>query len=704
MHTKISEKMMSIALSVIMLILCALKVTAKDVSETDTVVAKDLNEVVVKARNKKITPEVSTFFPTARQKDSSRDATDLLRRMAIPYITVSGDDAVKTVAQKDVAIFIDYMPATTGDIQGMKTSDVKKVEYYDFPADARFMGSQHVVNFIMAKYEYGGYFRGFATGNPLSSSGQLSAYSKVNYKSMTYDVSAGMFANHFSHVGTNSTETYRLPQNDGTIKEFNRVSETTYGKSSRQKYWPTFRALYSSDKISIRNQIGASFDFRPNNNSSGRVLFTPEVAPTSDFSTSENNHVNSLSYMGMWYFDIGHGNSILFTPTYKHSHTNTIREYKENGYDDIINGAKDDTHSFSGIASFSHAFNNWGVLKFLFHGSVAQSVTDYRGSVVSHDRSLTGRLAPKISYSLGKGKFYYDLSVGAAWDKSEYGDFTEKKWTPELSLSVQYSPNEMNKLAAEFEMKSWEPTASSKSTNVIQLNPLLSYTGNPELMPMYFYSGNLSYAWFPTQSFSLSVWGSVFLIKDRYAIEYEPSSTGILRKLVQPGGAYRDWGYGVNASWHPISSLQLSVWCLGTTLYDGGIFDYHKTSISGGIQAYYYIGHWYLGGNYASMNGSSDGTGNGVWITNKDSYNVLAGWYDKHWNISCAISNFCRWNWREGIGKMNSEFYSTRTQSIGPDSHFGIRLTAVYTFGFGKKIDRRDEVGTMSGAESGILK
>ena len=39
----------------------------------------------------------------------------------------------------------------------MRTQDVKKVEYYTHPADARFQGAKYVINFVMQKYEWGGY-------------------------------------------------------------------------------------------------------------------------------------------------------------------------------------------------------------------------------------------------------------------------------------------------------------------------------------------------------------------------------------------------------------------------------------------------------------------------------------------------------------------------------------------------------------------
>ena len=40
---------------------------------------------------------------------------------------------------------------------GLRTPDVKKVEYLEFPSDPRFRGAQRVVNIIVHEYAYGGY-------------------------------------------------------------------------------------------------------------------------------------------------------------------------------------------------------------------------------------------------------------------------------------------------------------------------------------------------------------------------------------------------------------------------------------------------------------------------------------------------------------------------------------------------------------------
>jgi len=112
--------------------------------------------------------------------------------MAIPQLSLSIGDNVTTASGKPVDIFIDYLPASEQDLAGMRMTDVKKVEYYDYPDDPRFDGKAHVVNFVMQKYEYGGYVKALGWENT-SNTGQLSLFSKLQYKRMTFDIAAGYF-------------------------------------------------------------------------------------------------------------------------------------------------------------------------------------------------------------------------------------------------------------------------------------------------------------------------------------------------------------------------------------------------------------------------------------------------------------------------------------------------------------------------------
>ena len=73
-------------------------------------------------------------------------------------------------------------------MRNIRAEDVKRVEVYDFPSDPRFGGAKHVVNFVMEKYEFGGYTKINGNQYTIYNQGEYNAFTKFAYKRMVYDV------------------------------------------------------------------------------------------------------------------------------------------------------------------------------------------------------------------------------------------------------------------------------------------------------------------------------------------------------------------------------------------------------------------------------------------------------------------------------------------------------------------------------------
>ncbi len=138
-----------------------------------------LKTVTVEGENATLMSDKSIYRPTQRQKIASQTAQDLIMRMAIPQLRIG--DEIKTVTGQPVDFFIDFMPASETEMEGMRILDVKRIEYYDYPTDPRFQGKPHVINIILQKYEYGGYVKGTYYDNFIISR-QLNGFTKIQYK------------------------------------------------------------------------------------------------------------------------------------------------------------------------------------------------------------------------------------------------------------------------------------------------------------------------------------------------------------------------------------------------------------------------------------------------------------------------------------------------------------------------------------------
>lgn len=683
---------------------CTLAAATAQTTANDTVKTQQLNEVTVEARNQQLGAEVSTYIPTSKQKNGAQTATDLLNRMAIPQLRISPEDEITDLAGKSVDIFIDYIPASKEDLEGMRMQDVKKVEYYDFPTDPRFQGKAHVVNFVMQKYEYGGYVKGFGWEST-ANSGQLNLYGKLQYKRMTFDIATGAFYINRSHSGSDTYETFRLPQPDGSVSEFERKSIQEYAKSRTRTYWPTFKALYSSDKITIQNTVGANFNSIPVNGRKGYVMYSPEVSPRTDFHSDESSRVNSLSYSGYWNFILNDNNSITFAPRYAYSHTNSSSLYTESSAGEYYNTAKDDSHRFSSNLTYSHSFGKRGKLNAMVQTIITTNETRYTGTSDTRDNAHTYRVGPGVQYSISADKVYAMAGAGFHWDRQEYLDHKENSAAPWIDFSLQYSPDERHSVRGEFHHMKSIPSSSYRSAAIIQSNPLMSYTGNPNLVSYGSYDAGVNYSFVPNNSLSLSAFATTWIVDNRYVYDYVPTENGILRTIKQPGGGYSQWDYGAYATISLLGQkLQLTAQLNATSVHNGAPYDLNKTHLLYALRAYYYLGNWSFSGMYYSPQGYPDGCMVGTWMKTKSTIMLQAGWSNSVWNLQLQIFDFARWNWKSNKSFMHSQYYDKIEQTYSINDHALAKLTVTYTFGFGKKVRHGDEATQQSGVNSGILK
>lgn len=85
-------------------------------------------------------------------------------------------------------------------------------------------------------------------------------------------------------------------------------------------------------------------------------------------------------------------------------------------------------------------------------------------------------------------------------------------------------------------------------------------------------------------------------------------------------------------------------------------------------------------------------------------HSLTVGWANSDWNIRVMAANFLNKGWSSTDYITESPLYAEHRENIGTTSHPRLNMTATYTFGYGKKVQRGNEVGEQSRAASAILK
>ncbi len=665
-----------------------------------------LGTVTVEAENANLYSDKSVYMPTARQKNASQSGSELLNHMAIPQLGIISDNSITTNGGKPVAIFIDYLPASENDLMAMRVSDVKRVEFLEYPSDPRLQGNPYVVNFIMQQYEYGGYAKVYGFGTFLNGhQEQLIGNVRMQYKRMTYDLMGSAYNSGSSHIGQDMTETFRLPQDDGTIEQFERSSELNSSKRRRNNYYLIFKATYNSDKVQASTLLKSNLDRQPNTVQNGTVRYSNNFYPTSEYHSTTKDFSKFISYNGYYFFVLPGSNSLTFSPQYSFSHTDQCSDYLEYGQSSILNSAIDNTNYLSGDLKFKHDFGKLGSLLGVVKGSYQYNRTSYLGSATGLDRARSSRIGFGANYELSINKVRTHIGFGWDWDRLQFGSSVDRRNAPSFDVSAQYSPNRRHSISAIFQYESWLPSPNFKSAQVITASPFLKYTGNPNLFPAKSYDFDFSYTWIPNNNYNLSAYAWGWIVKDRYAYDYEADENGVIRTIKQPIGSYAQGMYGIKGTARFFDrSLVLTGNLSQLFNHNGSPYNVNHFHIYYNLQMTYYLKNWNFGLTYISTIGTWDGMMNGIWQRDKDDYYMKVGWSNSHLNISALVMNIGRWNWRSSRRVMNSEFYSTDETLINGNSHALVKITATYTFGFGKKVGRDNEPQISGSASSGILK
>lgn len=691
--------------SIVCISLCLAVPCMAQSAEPDSIKTRNLEEVVVEAQSQSVSATVSTYIPTKRQKNSAQTGSELLNRMGIPQLGLVSGNSVTTSSGQNVDLFIDYVPATEQELSGMRMSDVKKVEYYDFPQDPRFQGKAHVINFIMQKYEYGGYVKAYVNEFFIANSGQLNLYSKFQYKRMTYDVAVGGWHTNNGHTCNATEETYRLPQPDGSLEVFKRSATPTDSRVRQHSLWPTLKAKYQTDKIMMVNTVGANFHSTPKQYAAGTVSFNPEVWPQTGYVSNQDSRTNSITYSGYWNFILPRGNSISFNPYYSYSYTKQHSLYTETGGQTFDNGATDKSQHLSVPLRYVHDFGKWGNITAICNTIFKTNSTRYTDASNTYNHLTSLRIGPGLFYNYQTEKFNGLIGGGFNYYHSKFGNITEHSMQPWMDISIQYAFDSRNSINAEFHHATWPAASSDRSSAVIQTNPLFSYTGNPELNPYKSYDVSLRYVWMPDNKWSISVFGDGNFISDRFVYAYRPSADGILRTISQDAGNYAQWLYGVTVSARLLdNSLMLNGQIAHRIVRNGSPYGWTKQAVPWYLQAFYYLKGWTFGLQYQSTQEYCDGYVSGIWMKAPNAYTAIVGWGNSTWNIKTQITNPFRWNWKNSISKLETPYYDVSTTSYDTVYHCYILVSATYTFGYGKKIQRGNEASQQMGTSSSILR
>ena len=283
----------------------------------------NLEEVTVIGANTYMKDGVLNIIPTERQKQDAFDGTDLLARLSLPMLTISPvTKAITYAGTGNVSLYINGKPASKADIDAMKTTDVIRIEYLDYPTDPRFDHNDHVVNFIIQKYIYGGYTRATAIEEIRYLYSLANIYSKFEVNNVALDVYFSSNNSIQNNDISSSATSYLLKGADGSSQFLREENDIDASRAIIHNYPLTLRAQVSGNNYYISNSAGYTYDTNPvfwqRNNTQYSGLLTSN---TSAFS-SYRNRSSSVWYSGYYYLILPKDFTLKIAPSFTYGHFN----------------------------------------------------------------------------------------------------------------------------------------------------------------------------------------------------------------------------------------------------------------------------------------------------------------------------------------------------------------------------------------------
>lgn len=672
----------------------------------DTITAQELNEVVVEARMQRTSSSSSTYIPLARQKNSATDAISLLSQMAIPQLEVQpGNFNVKTLSGQNVSIYINYVAATEQDLTGLCPNDVKKVEFLLYPQDPRFKGAQYVVNFTVQKYEWGGYTK--ITGNKWFGVNRTegSVYSKFAYKSMTFDLFADEKYLTDRHNGTQSVETFHFPNlfGDGerTIERATTPLSSSYRDNSNDI---AFRAMYSSRKVQIANKLSLNITSIPRNNLESQLSYKDDFLPSSEASTIASNHNWGLTYDFEAYASFTEKLALNVEGLYQYGHNKQNSLYTEDNIS-IVNDAREDNHQVRVIPTLVWNPNQHNSVMPLVAGEYYRSSIDYLGSSPSQQKYDVWGLVGGIRYTFIQPKWTAGTLFTWVYAKTDLTGTTITDNYPQGNIFGTFSPNDKNQFEFTWAFGKEIPSNYQKSPNMLQQDELMWYSGNPDLNNFWEHHISLQYLWLPNNKWQLAADTYYYTERDRVVTLYSPVAPNgtMLRKYIN-GGNYDVTMIGLSGTakflgGKLIAKVRPQYWHRSIS----GEYSLSLNEITCSAQLTWYFGNFYLFGWYMTPSTYIPDE-SGMKSHTPSSYQIQLGWGKGAWRLSATAHNFLRSSWETSGQELYGKNYSFDRHEYGTSDHMRFQFSATYTFGYGKKVQRGDEVSGSGANSSAILK
>ena len=377
--------------------------------------AQQMGEAIVSTSRTTLTNGKIIKIPSKKEKEHASDAVSLLKQMGLADLNVDLNKGIIKNSVKNVAIYINNMPATMEEAFALPTNEVVRVEYHTHP-QGEFMGVDYLVNFITRSPKHGGLLMGSITQNEEVSGIYRLTYKMYHKKSQFGFSYSGFYRDDKTSYSKVSQFTNPI---DNTSLSQQEIADRTINRSHRNSFglFHYYRTDDFSSNLGLylnlpKSPLTHSTTTRTQDNQLQKILL--------DESKSSQSYTPSLD----WNIRKEWKNGDVLKSTLGLVYgKNKDYSLKENHFDNEstpyfswINNTKEDYYKITNNIIYSKSLNKAGQIDFNLYNMHIWFDEKYMGSFKRNILQYDGLVYPTIGYSWSyKQKLNISLQMGAKY-------------------------------------------------------------------------------------------------------------------------------------------------------------------------------------------------------------------------------------------------------------------------------------------------
>lgn len=682
-------------------LLCSAQVRIDSLS-TDSITTYRIDEVVIEAAKQYAIGNGIASVPTKKIKQHSINVVDMLSKMMVPGLRVDMTGSrVETTYKEGVHFFIDGVEAQDWEVKALKPKDVLRIEFLQSPADPKFKNYTAVVDFIMKKYDYGGYVLAEGNQSVIYNSGDYGIIAKVNHRKWTHQALLEVDFRNADDIVNRQNTTYVFSQDDVVNRLITREQ-----KERTQTYTAAFSTRYDSKKFNFSISTGYRYKRTPENSSRNTITYIRNgeagaEAKGEEYATSRN----ASPYLNT-YFQLSNlpNNSFLYgAASVSYNHYNTSDTYTLDT--PIFNSAKEDAWLPRVWLTYTFPLYKKNYMSVTADWTSEIYKTHYSGTNNSSQKLINNYLYLRANYN---HSFSDKWSAGAAVEvpinsyKVNEGKYNT---TPYLngSITVNGRFNPKHSIYASARLSQMMITPNYYNSVVRQDNEIEGSKGNPDLKTQRYLYSVVSYSWMPSKIFSLNTSLNWEQIMDDIVPYWHPMD-GLMVKDMVNSGDYNCYSASISPSFSLFKgklNIQPMLYYAHETV--SGLLDLLVNNFGFYPSASYIFNtHFSVSASYTKgLKGYMRG-GDSNLSQQSDNLKIALQYTAGNFYARLSVNSLCRkdgW-WKSWFDSANYHNYQYLSRPW--DSRY-VNLTLRYTLDFGRKTRHGNDARFEGQVKSSVL-